>query len=170
MDPYKVLGVSPNAPKDEIEMAYKSILNEYSLDIYNNSESAPLAEDKISDANIAYDILINGSIYKEIRTLIDNNNIVVAESKLNLIDHKNSAEWNYLKGFVNLKKGWFDTGVQHIITASELDPENEEYSQSINTLKSRASEFENYYKQHNVKPNSNNMNACGGGGNSNGMC
>ena len=31
MDPYKVLGVSPNASKDEIKKAYKNILEEYAL-------------------------------------------------------------------------------------------------------------------------------------------
>lgn len=173
MDPYKILGVTPQSSKDEIKQAYKNILDEYST---NNSdfESRPLAEEVISEANMAYDVLINGAIYKEIRALIDNNNISVAESKLNLLDLNDSAEWNYLKGFVYFKKGWFDMGVQHIVTATELDPSNDEYAKTLNTLRVRSSEIINYYKQNNPQaaPQSN-MNACGGGnmgGGSGGMC
>lgn len=173
MDPYKVLGITPDSSKDEIKQAYKSILDEYNP---NNSDfnSRPLAEEVISEANIAYDVLVNGAIYKEIRNLIDNNNISLAESKLNLLDLKDSAEWNYLRGFVYFKKGWFDSGVQHIVTANELDPNNDEYARTLNTLKARANEIINYYKKTNTQPQpQNNMNACGGGnmgGGSGGMC
>ena len=65
LDPYKVLGVSPSASNDEIRRAYKSILDEYSL-CNSSIDTRPLAESIINDANMAYDILINGGIYKEI--------------------------------------------------------------------------------------------------------
>ena len=176
LDPYKVLGVSPNASKDEIKKAYKNILEEYAL---GNSpiDSRPLAEGILNDANMAYDVLVNGSLYKEIRSYIDNNNITIAESKLNLLDLKNSAEWNYLMGFVYFKKGWFDIGVEHILKSTELDPSNLEYSKTLTTLRNRSNEIINYYKQNNfqnpTQNNSqppqpqpqNNMNMCGGGNN-----
>lgn len=185
MDPYKVLGVSPNASEDEIKKAYKSILEEYSLG--NSSiDSRPLAEGIINEANTAYDILINGAIYKEIRSYIDNNNISIAESKLNMLDLKESAEWNYLMGFIYFKKGWFDIGIEHILKSTELDPLNEEYSNTLDTIRNRSNDIINYYKKNNFKnptPNSNkninqqvppqnNMNMCGGGNNmgGNGLC
>ncbi|MGN0026268.1 MAG: J domain-containing protein [Clostridium sp.] len=172
MDPYKVLGVSPNSSKDEIKKAYKNILEEYAL---GNStiDSRPLAEGIIKDANTAYDVLVTGNFYKEIRSYIDNDNIPVAESKLNLLDLKNSAEWNYLMGFVYFKKGWFDIGLQHILKSTELDPFNEEYSATLKTIRNRSNEIINYYKQNNNQnptpnnnpnPPQNNMNMCGGGG------
>jgi len=182
LDPYKVLGVSPNASKDEIKKAYKNILEEYALG--NSSvDSRPLADGIINDANIAYDVLVNGGLYKEIRSYIDNDNITVAESKLNILDLKNSAEWNYLMGFVYFKKGWFDIGVQHIIKSTELDPSNEEYSKTLKTIRNRSNEIVNYYKQNNNQNNTrndsqpppqNNMNMCGGGngmsGGGGGLC
>jgi molecular chaperone DnaJ len=173
LDPYKILGVTPTSSTEEIKRAYKNILDEYSS---NNSDfdSRPLAEEVLFEANMAYDVLVNGAIYQEIRTLIDNNNIPIAESKLNVLDLKNSAEWNYLKGFVYFKKGWFDMGVQHIVTANELDPSNDEYAKTLNTLKTRSHEIINYYKQNNPQgAPQNNMNACGGGnmgGAGGGMC
>ncbi|WP_341479606.1 ABC transporter substrate-binding protein [Clostridium gallinarum] len=182
LDPYKVLGVSPTSSKDEIKRAYKSILDEYSLG--NSSiDTRPLAESIINDANMAYDILVNGAIYKEIRSYIDSNNISIAESKLNLLDLKDSAEWNYLMGFVYFKKGWFDIGVEHIVKSIELDPSNKEYEDTLTTLRNRSGEIIEYYKKNNYQnpnqsnqqnpPQSNNMNMCGGGNNmggGSGMC
>lgn len=175
MDPYKVLGVSENASNEEIKRAYKNILNEYSRDGKPFS-SRPLAENILNDANMAYDLLINGGIYKEIRSYIDNNNISIAESKLNLLDLQNSAEWNYLMGFVYFKKGWFDQGIQHILKSTEIDPSNEEYLDTLDTLRKRSNEIVDYYQKNNqnTQPQGN-MNLCGGGsgnsgGGNGGMC
>lgn len=168
MDPYKVLGIHQGSSEEEVKTAYKNIVSQYSLTKYQNTPNEPLAKEILSDANASYELLVNGNIYKEIRTLIDNKNFIVAETKLNIIDDKNSPEWNYLSGFVFLSKGWFDSAVSHLTTAIELNPDNPEYMDSLNTLKTRASEFANYYKQKNVQPNTNNMNACGGGGASTG--
>lgn len=163
MDPYKILGVDVTASKDEIKTAYKNILENYN-NLDTESEDFSLAEDLINEANLAYEILVNGSLFKEIRSLIDNNSISLAESKLNLLDLKESAEWNYLKGFVYFKKGWFDNGIQHIITATELDPENGEYSKTLELLKLRASDIINYYKKTTqTQAPQGNMNACPGG-------
>lgn len=164
MDPYKVLGLNQNASEDDIKNAYKNIVSKYSLTKYENTLNEPLVKELLSDANASYELLITGNIYKEIRALIDNKNFVVAETKLNLIDDRNSPEWHYLSGFVFLSKGWFDSAITHLTTAIELNPDNSEYTDSLDTLKSRAPEFINYYKQKNIQPNTNNMNLCGGGG------
>ena len=174
MDPYKILGVNRNSTKEEIKKAYESILDEYSL---GNSpiDTRPLSEEIISEANLAYDVLVNGGIYKEIRSFIDSNNITMAESKLNILDLKESAEWNYLMGFVCFKKGWFDVGIKHILISTELEPENEEYKDTLNTLRERSKDIVNYYQKNNTQGASqNNMNMCGNSnnlGNKNGgMC
>lgn len=164
MDPYKVLGISQNASEEEVKIAYKNLVSQYSLSKYKNTPNEPLVKDILDNANASYELLVNGNIYKEIRSLIDNKNFVVAETKLNLIADRTSPEWNYLSGFVFLSKGWFDSAVYHLTTAIELNPDNTEYLDTLDTLRSRASEFSNYYKQKNVQPNSNNVSPCGGGG------
>ena len=118
MNPYKVLGVRPNASLDEIKTAYESLANTYDISNYQGSSEEPLAEDKISELNTAYNSLINEYKYKDIRDLIENQQFLSAETQLNLISDKSSAEWNYLEGFVLLKKGWFKAGVNHVKIAA----------------------------------------------------
>ncbi|MCI1964677.1 MAG: J domain-containing protein [Oscillospiraceae bacterium] len=54
-DPYKVLGVSPNATDDEIKTAYRSLAKKYHPDKYAGSPLADLAGEKMKEVNEAYD-------------------------------------------------------------------------------------------------------------------
>ena len=172
MNPYKVLGIRPNASLDEIKTAYESLANTYDISNYQGSSEEPLAEDKISELNTAYNSLINEYKYKDIRDLIENQQFLSAETQLNLISDKSSAEWNYLKGFVLLKKGWFKAGVNHVKIAAELNPENEEYQEALMVLAKKVKQMKTNYArtmQNNTAANNNNM--CGStGSNQANMC
>lgn len=165
MNPYDILGINENASEDEIKEKYKELVEEYTL---NQDETT---EGKLADLNKAYDFLINSKdVYREIRKLIENKNFSIAESKLNMINNRNSAEWNYLEGFVCVQKGWFETGLNYIKKALELDPGNTEYLSSMKTLQARIIEYATKYANQGIRPAArNNMNACGGGNNG-GMC
>ena len=56
-DPYKVLGVSPNASDDEIKAAYRQLAKKYHPDNYANNPLADLAEEKMREINEAYDMI-----------------------------------------------------------------------------------------------------------------
>ena len=173
MDPYRALGVSPDATKDEIIAAYKKIVEEYNLDKYTDTTLLPLAEEKISDANEAYEILINGNVYNEVRDLLNQKNYMAAETKLNLLYNPSDAEWNFLHGFILLQKGWYDAGINEINTAYKMNPDNPEYVQTICKLRNQAAAYKARYN--NVQASSNGGgNMCGGGGapggSSGGMC
>ena len=66
-DPYKVLGVSPNATDDEIKTAYRNLAKKYHPDHYADSPLSDLASEKMKEINEAYDAVIkmrkNGSSY-----------------------------------------------------------------------------------------------------------
>ena len=132
-----------------------------------------MTKQKVQTLKAAYDLIVNGNTYKEIRGLIEKNNFSEAEIKLNVINNANSAEWNYLQGFIAVQKEWFESGLNYLKKSVELDPSNVEYLNSLNKLQTRVIDSVTKYAKQNVKPNSNNINACGGGNNSSGnggMC
>ena len=58
-DPYKVLGVSPNASDEEVKAAYRKLAKKYHPDNYANSPLADLADEKMKEVNEAYDTIMN---------------------------------------------------------------------------------------------------------------
>lgn len=55
MEPYKVLGVSPNASNEEIKKAYRDLSRKYHPDSYADNPLADLAEEKFKEVQEAYD-------------------------------------------------------------------------------------------------------------------
>lgn len=53
-DPYKVLGVSPDATDGEIKKAYRALVKQYHPDNYADNPLADLAADKMKEINEAY--------------------------------------------------------------------------------------------------------------------
>ncbi|MGG7058766.1 J domain-containing protein [Clostridium nigeriense] len=172
MNPYEVLGLKPGASQEEIKKAYRNLIKQYHPDQYGDNPLKNLAEEKMREINTAYDMLTknNGNSYNnsysssstsnnsysnnsndsyalsEIRRLIQNRNFAEAESRLNSIQNRN-AEWNFLYGFVLTNKGWFDAGLKHIQIAVNMDPNNFEYRQTLNSLHQRTSAYSgNYYR------------------------
>lgn len=165
MDPYEVLDIDKTASEEEIKNKFKDMIEEYAQ---NQDE---YAKQKVLVISAAYERIINGNSYKEIRDLIDSKNFLQAEAKLNLLNNPNSAEWNYLQGFVSVQKGWFETGLNYLKKSVELEPDNNEYLNNLNKLQTRVIDYMKKYTNKNVKLNSNNMNACAGDSNNNsGMC
>jgi molecular chaperone DnaJ len=61
-DPYKVLGISHDATKEEIKKAYRKKAKEYHPDLHPND---PEAAQKMNEVNEAYDMLNNPEKYKK---------------------------------------------------------------------------------------------------------
>lgn len=54
-DPYRILGVSPNASESQIKAAYKKLVKKYHPDRYTDPDMAELANEKMTEINAAYD-------------------------------------------------------------------------------------------------------------------
>ena len=61
-DPYKVLGVSPDASDEEIKKAYRDLTKKYHPDLNPGDEQAA---QKMNDVNAAYDSIKNGTAQQQ---------------------------------------------------------------------------------------------------------
>lgn len=175
-DPYKVLGVSPNATDDEVKKAYRELVRKYHPDKYRDSDLADLASEKMKEINAAYEQIekmrknggagssggagggysgnyagntsATGDVrYNEIRRLINTGNIPAAEQKLySIADAERGAEWNFLVGCVSVKKGNFVDAQRYFDIACSLDPYNNEYRAAQSQLRSRAAGYGRGYR------------------------
>lgn len=59
MDPYKLLGVTPQTSDDDVKRAYRELARKYHPDNYVNNPLADLAEQRMKEINEAYDQIMN---------------------------------------------------------------------------------------------------------------
>ncbi|MDO5125908.1 MAG: J domain-containing protein [Ruminococcus sp.] len=151
-DPYKVLGVSPNATEDEIKAAYKELVKKYHPDQYQDSPLKNVAEEKMAEVNTAYDEIINsrrsggysysnagsgysGVSYNEIRRYIQSGDVTRADNMLDSVpQNERNAEWYFLKGSVCYTRGWLNEAYQYFSTAVSMAPANMEYRSALNQM------------------------------------
>jgi tetratricopeptide (TPR) repeat protein len=148
-DPYKVLGVSRDATDEEIKKAYRTLARKYHPDNYVNNPLADLVEEKMKEINEAYDTIQkqrssgssstasgSGISLGQIRILINQGRFSEASTYLDYVPlSERSAEWNFLKGCVLAKRGYYYDAQKYYETACYLDPENPEYSEALNKFK-----------------------------------
>lgn len=171
-NPYEVIGVNQGASKEEIKKAYREQAKKYHPDQYNNNPLKDLAEEKMRELNEAYDYLMNNSetsytsgseyssnnsnssdySYNSIRINIQNGNIRAAEDALNNISSRN-AEWNFLMGMVQFRKGWYNDADSFLQTACRLDPANREYREALNAISRKNTTYRQPYNTRNAGNN-----------------
>ena len=150
-DPYRVLGVSPDASEDEIKKAYRELVRKYHPDNYHDNPLSDLAQEKMKEINEAYDAITKGgassgpngspgassysgnTAFPQVRSAINSGQFAVAEQLLHAASNRN-AEWNFLMGSVCYQKGWLDDAAQYYQTAVRMEPSNAEYRQALNYM------------------------------------
>ncbi|WP_294348176.1 J domain-containing protein [uncultured Clostridium sp.] len=164
MDPYKVLGIMPHSSEKEVKEAYSKIVETYNPSDLEDDSVKSFYEEKLNEANEAYRIIHHNMTCEEVRDLIEKDDFIFAETKLNMVSDLSSAEWNYLKGILLIKKGWIDSGVNHIKKATTLNPYNSEYLTTLRKLNQKVGSYKT-----NFNPNQKQaMNPLCGGNNNNG--
>lgn len=168
MDPYKVLGVNPGDDEETIKKAYRNLVKKYHPDRYVNTPMADMATEKLKEINEAYDMITNkkssagqgynreytsgygGAEYSRnysvsfdsVRMLIRLRRLSEAEAMLSQLTQ--NAEWYYLMGLIYINRGWYDKGKSFIQTASDMEPQNMEYRQTLNSFNTQNRNYREY--------------------------
>lgn len=167
-NPYEILGIKEGASEEEIRKAYRELVRKYHPDQYANNPLSDLAQEKMKEINEAYNFLIknkgssstnrqyqnsnnrnkynhnssHSNIFQQIRRLIETGNVVEAERMLDGISTRD-AEWNFLKGAIYVKKGWYDQAHQYFQRAVNMNPNNPEYRAALSNMYSRNTTYRN---------------------------
>ena len=140
-NPFSVLGVPDTASDEQIRNAYRELARKYS----DSSDDG-----KMQELNDAYDQIVmlrgglggssssssrsssyanNTSDLSDIREKIRSGRI---EDALVLLDgipeQYRTAEWYYLKGAAQQRRGWLDYASENFDRACRMDPNNREYA------------------------------------------
>ena len=160
-DPYKVLGVSRDATDEEIKKAYRELARKYHPDNYVNNPLAELVEEKMKEINEAYDRIqkersdspkgsgrrstdYTGEFIR-VRELIQTGRLVEAEQMLNTVPISDrNGDWNFLKGCILERRGWYFDAQKFFETACYIDPDNVEYKDALNKIRNTANSFGGY--------------------------
>ena len=156
-DPYKVLGLSPDASDEEVKKAYRRLAKQYHPDL---NPGDPVAAKKMQEINAAYEQITKersgrgstsggyrqstyggygsqsyagGTVLQQVRYAIQIGDLSRAEALLaGYSDH--NAEWNFLKGAVCYRRGWMDEAKRYYQTACQMDPDNLEYQRALDYM------------------------------------
>ena len=145
MNPFTVLGVSENATDDQIREAYRYQARRYQQQI-DAGVNVEYAKQKMQELDGAYDAIIltrsgggqgaysTGNSYvppsdfSDIRAKVREGRLDDAQTLLDGIPESGrSAEWFFLKGCVQQRKGWLEEAAGNFSAACRLDPSNQEY-------------------------------------------
>lgn len=164
-DPYKVLGVSPNASDEEIKKAYRRLAKQYHPD--RNPGDAEAAK-KMQEVNAAYEQIKNpekaqqnqggynpygsydpygtqgrasysqilGMAYEYIRYHQFYQALQILQSTT-----ERTARWYYLSALANRGLGNQVTALEHIRRAVSMEPDNREYLQTLKMMESGGEEY-----------------------------
>ncbi|MBR2044099.1 MAG: DnaJ domain-containing protein [Clostridia bacterium] len=150
-DPYSILGVDKNASDEDIKKAYRELARKYHPDHYADNPLASLAAEKMKEINEAYDTIMNErrggqnstggggytapSDFQDVRDMINRGQIDKAQIVLDGVPiSRRNAEWYFLSGMVQYRRGYYDNAYSSFANAVRLDPNNPEYAQAYSKI------------------------------------
>lgn len=168
-DPYKILGVSPDASDEDVKKAYLKLARKYHPDKYTDTDLADLAAEKMKEVNAAYEEIRNmraqgqsqsgysygtdatgssgDAVFARVRHLINSGVVGEAFSLLeNVPISGRNAEWHFLRGCVEVRSGHFSDATYYLDMACQMDPGNVEYRMARDRFRQHTMEFGRDYQ------------------------
>ena len=161
-DPYRVLGVSPDASDEEIKKAYRKLAKKYHPDLNPGDEAAAK---KMQEINAAYEQIKNpekaspnpgggqgydpfGGYYRRQTYRHDepSDRYQAAAYQyvqmgryaeaLNILENSQNrnAKWYYISAIANYRMGNQVTALEHIRKAVSMEPDNYEYLNALDAI------------------------------------
>lgn len=151
MDPYKVLGVSPDATDEEIKKAYRLLAKKYHPDLHPGDEAAAK---KMQQINAAYEQIKNpdratsygsgssyggyqqsstDTVYQAAMNYIRYGRFYEAINVLNSAARRD-ARWYYLSALANDGMGNQVTALEYMRRAVSMEPDNPEYLRALELM------------------------------------
>jgi len=145
-NPYEVLGLNSSASMDQVKNAYREMARRYNGDAammneLDNAYDAIVSMQSNSGSDNSYGSTDGYTEYRQtsefgdIRAKLNSGRIDDAEMLLDGIPiQRRNAEWFYLKGTVQHRRGWLESASESFQRAHELDPSNPEYEAAFKQL------------------------------------
>ena len=157
-DPYRVLGLTPDATDEQVKQAYRRLAKQYHPDMNPGDEAAA---QRMNEINAAYDQIKNppkqttyqnaydpfsgwrhaqseqadGSLLTAARNYIRYGSFSNALNVLNSMPaQQRTAEWYYLSAIANSQLGNYVLAVEQINRAVEMEPNNDAYRQAMQDI------------------------------------
>ena len=161
-DPYKVLGVSPDASDEEIKRAYRVLAKKYHPDLNPGDQEAAR---KMQEVNAAYEQIKNPEKFRQPNPggydpfggyrqqgYSDDQYSQAAyqyimfgryAEALNILSNSQTrnARWYYLSALANDGLGNQVTAMEHIRKAVSMDPDNPEYLDALSRMEQGGSAY-----------------------------
>ena len=155
-DPYAVLGLAQNATDEQIRQAYRTLAGECRRQIESGTDVAA-AQQRMHTLDEAYDAIIlsrsggasgdyyqytgqSSSDYSDVRMKVRDGRLDDAETILDGVPaSQRNAEWHFLKGCVQQRKGWLEEATGNFAAATRMDTNNAEYRAAYADMQSARS-------------------------------
>ena len=166
-DPYRILGLTPDATDEQVKQAYRRLAKKYHPDMNPGDEHAAKM---MNDINAAYEQIKNppqqtawqnaydpfsGWQHQREREESGSSTLQAArhfirygsyDSALNALSgvpaSQRNAEWYYLSAVANTNLGNRVIGLEHIRTAVSMEPENILYRQTLQQIQNNGTVYQ----------------------------
>ncbi len=144
---YKILGANPSDTDEELRQKYQSLRAKYLEERFCDGDKGNKAAQKLTDIETAYNEIMSvrnqsketqNGLFTEVDNALKNNDLRLAQEKLDLFDERN-GEWHYYQSVVFYKKNWINESKKQLEIALQIDPNNQKYKNSLEKLEQKVS-------------------------------